>query len=56
MLVSLHHLARLQFLYCQTGNGGVAIGDGGDANGRGFAINGGQTHLGCSVAVGTMCY
>jgi hypothetical protein len=35
--------------------GGFAI-NGGDTNGGGFAINGGQTLPGCNVAIGQQCF
>ena len=51
-------------------NGGVAVGTGSDANGgglaldggntnvmrSGIALNGGQDHPGCNVAIGSQCF
>jgi hypothetical protein len=37
-------------------NGGMALGPGSDADGGGIAEDGGHTHPGCSVAIGSQCY
>ncbi|HYT46235.1 MAG TPA: hypothetical protein VEP90_28155 [Methylomirabilota bacterium] len=38
------------------GNGGFAIGPGSQANGGGVALNGGDTHPGCNIALGVQCF
>ena len=36
--------------------GGLAIGPGSQANGGGLALNGGDTHPGCNVAIDHQCF